>query len=630
MSFHHYNEIAEEAAAGGYSDIVLSMLARGANNYNKIAIAAARYGHSEIVDLAVEAGASAMGKIVAGAAESGSLDIIEKYWSRWLDPRAALTSAAEELQVDVIRWIIDQLRFPELYYDDIAQGAARGGHMELTKQMIEWGAEDFASIANNAASNGHWDIVDYLLETHPPLDYDTLAIEAAKRGEEDRVTQMIDLGASDYDMIAISAARGCTPGDSRYHQIIDSIAQHIHKTDIVATDAADKGCWDIVNIMIRRGITVPYTLVQTAASVGNWELVEQLDFDSNPTALAQAAASQGRIDIIERLLDRDDIDLTDVARAAAADGQVAVVDFIIDLARRERVRLSYNDIAIAAVGGSKGDPDLIVKLVTYGATNLLRIAEAAGGRGYDEIVDRMIEMGVTNYTRIAIGAAKYGREEVVDDMLRRGATINNKLVRTIIRSGLLRVVDRLIDQGLITNFDTVAESAAYMGYTGLVKEAIRSGATNFNEMAEASAQWGYLPIVKEVISRFDGDSTELALTAANMGWMNVVDFLVEAGVTTYTDIALLAIDQKYLTALRILLRGDVDYEKLANKAIDDDNREALLEVVVEASLSDKGMVLISQLVADNVTDLPEIIEYAYGLDRREVVSILEGTSKTIE
>jgi Ankyrin repeats (3 copies) len=121
--------------------------------------------------------------------------------------------------------------------------AARGGHMEIVKLMIEKGVTDFNSGMRNAAEGGHMEIVKFLIEKGATGFSGAMAY-AAKGGHMEIVKFMIEKGARDFDFTMRFAAKG--------------------------------GYMEIVKFMIEKGATNFVLAMENAAEAGHMEIVNYL------------------------------------------------------------------------------------------------------------------------------------------------------------------------------------------------------------------------------------------------------------------------------------------------------------------------------------------------------------------
>jgi len=84
--------------------------------------------------------------------------------------------------------------------------ASKLGKIELVKEVIEKGADDFDWAMIQAAENGHMEIVELMI-TNGAKYFDTAMAWAAENGHMEIVELMITNGAKDFNLSMISAAR---------------------------------------------------------------------------------------------------------------------------------------------------------------------------------------------------------------------------------------------------------------------------------------------------------------------------------------------------------------------------------------------------------------------------------------
>lgn len=132
---YDYNDAINEAALGGHTKIVISMLQKGANSYNITMAAASGGGYIEIVKLMLDLGAN--------------------------DYNNSMIMAAREGHIDIVKLMLD---LGANNYNDTLVDAAYGGHIDIVNLMVEKGANEYEYALRNAASAGHINVVKLLLE----------------------------------------------------------------------------------------------------------------------------------------------------------------------------------------------------------------------------------------------------------------------------------------------------------------------------------------------------------------------------------------------------------------------------------------------------------------------------------
>jgi ankyrin repeat protein len=121
--------------------------------------------------------------------------------------------------------------------------AARGGHMEIVKLMIEKGSTSFNSAMVNAALGGHMEIVKFLIEKGA-TDFNRAMANAAYRGHIEIVKFLIEKGATNFN--------------------------------IAMTTAAEEGYMKIVKLLIEKGADNFNNAIESAARGGHMEIVNYL------------------------------------------------------------------------------------------------------------------------------------------------------------------------------------------------------------------------------------------------------------------------------------------------------------------------------------------------------------------
>jgi len=121
----------------------------------------------------------------------------------------------------------------------IANGAALGGHIDIVKREIKNGASDYEEIANNAALGGHENIVKYAVEVLKVKNLVGLVHNAVISKNSQLVKYIVSLGMKNFNYIAaVSAANGIENilkyavknGANNFEQIgeVGAAGNHLH------------------------------------------------------------------------------------------------------------------------------------------------------------------------------------------------------------------------------------------------------------------------------------------------------------------------------------------------------------------------------------------------------------------
>ena len=165
-----YNTAMLKAALGGHTDIIKYLIdEKGARNFNETMASAARGGHTDIIKYLIdEKGANDFNEAMASAAEGGHIDIVKSMIEKGevigqeMDFDDAMGWAAYRNHLDIVNLMIDEKGARD--FNTAMARAARSGHMEMVKYLIEKGARYFNGAMKEAVIGGHLDIVKLMIE----------------------------------------------------------------------------------------------------------------------------------------------------------------------------------------------------------------------------------------------------------------------------------------------------------------------------------------------------------------------------------------------------------------------------------------------------------------------------------
>lgn len=166
-----YNFAMRNAAEGGHTELVKSLLDKGAYNYDQAMARAAYGGHIDIVELMLQKGATSYNLAMSAAAFGGHMDIINL-----------------------------MLKLGANDYNRTMDNAAFRGHMEIVKLMLDRGANNYNQTMADAALGGYTDIVRLMLERGANY-YKLTMYYAAERGYADIVKLLLENSVDDYKWI---------------------------------------------------------------------------------------------------------------------------------------------------------------------------------------------------------------------------------------------------------------------------------------------------------------------------------------------------------------------------------------------------------------------------------------------
>jgi hypothetical protein len=115
----------------------------------------------------------------------------------------------ESKTINIVKSGGETYQFPNRIYNYAMSIAARGGSLEIVKQMIRKGATELGESMRNAAENGHLNIVEYLTSKGPrDKDLEDGMAGAGRGGHLDIVKYLVSEGASDFGFLFFSAVEG--------------------------------------------------------------------------------------------------------------------------------------------------------------------------------------------------------------------------------------------------------------------------------------------------------------------------------------------------------------------------------------------------------------------------------------
>lgn len=168
----YINDISYISSKYNSEDILKYCLERGANNYQDIANNAAYNNKLELYSNDLN-----FNEIAAHAANGGNLDIIIKLKDK-------ITS-----------------------YCDVTIYSALSGNMEILLYAIEMGANNYKSIAYNAAKGGNFYIFKYIMSYTNKLNYNKVALYSVKSGNMDILKISLEEGANNYGKLLLKSCK---------------------------------------------------------------------------------------------------------------------------------------------------------------------------------------------------------------------------------------------------------------------------------------------------------------------------------------------------------------------------------------------------------------------------------------
>jgi ankyrin repeat protein len=130
---------------------------------------------------------------IESAAKDGYIDIVEYFINRGGDSSTAIYPAALYGHFDLIKYIVDNYNYPDVYLEDALTAAAEGGHLEILVFLMNKGYTN-GGLLHYAAKGGHIDVIKFLIDKGYNNWNDGLN-GAIVGGHMDLVKYFIELGA---------------------------------------------------------------------------------------------------------------------------------------------------------------------------------------------------------------------------------------------------------------------------------------------------------------------------------------------------------------------------------------------------------------------------------------------------
>jgi hypothetical protein len=165
-----------EAAKGGHLDILNLLIWLNPNRVSMIVTGAAHGNQRDLVEDYLDNRPEYLNEALFGAATGGHRELVQNLLHRGATIDSALNGAARGNHVELARWLLHQGARTKVSM------AAQYGSLEVMSLLLEqddpsyW--DDLGPALESAASRGHWDVVERLLQEDPPNRH--RAINAAK------------------------------------------------------------------------------------------------------------------------------------------------------------------------------------------------------------------------------------------------------------------------------------------------------------------------------------------------------------------------------------------------------------------------------------------------------------------
>jgi len=378
-----YNKAIRAAVGGGYLEIVKMMLDQGANLYiPDIIEIAAFYGHKEILQM---------------------LQVREPHWHN-----SAMVSAA------------------------------RGGHIEIVKTMLDLGATNYNEAMTWAAytKGGHREIVEMMLvlmnnDTTKPRSYDQALVYAAGGGHREIVQMILNYGGEglriyDYKRAMFLAAKEGHLGIMEMMLKKGANTSAVNEYNEAMLEAAKNGHQDVVERLLTLGANNYGWAMIEAAGGGHRKIVqiminlggENITIYYYNMAMIRAGEG-GHMEIVQWMLSRGANDYNSTMIRAAYGDHKKIIERMLSLMTINKIKPDYNNTMWVAAG--RGHKNIVQMMLNHGANNYDDAMRAAAQDGHHEIVEKMLDLGANNYNSAMRDAALGDHRGIVQMMLDLGA-----------------------------------------------------------------------------------------------------------------------------------------------------------------------------------------------------------------
>lgn len=536
--------------------------------------------HDEIVALLVEQGAEVD---VFAAAGLGDVAALEQLWEKPFPEKfdgsialVPLAFAARRGRVEAVRWLLAEDRTPPqppkfgpVYH------AASGGHRKVLTMLVEaeyaldeLGSsqyyDDEGTPLEIAARNGHAELVKFLIERGAKVegvprglkrsnDFDGPVgpmLAAIEKGHRDVVEALIDAGArldptpeeiaarNKFQRHVAPLQKAAYEGHLELCRLLLDRGANVHGPDEWSSplhSAAAQGHLEVCRLLVDRGADLKRGANPPSIVVAKVRGKEYRSGKGAGTPL-HVAAMHGHADVVEFLLkagcDPNAIGSDDLCTPLAS-----VVD---ELRGRENWTQRVEIVRmLVTAGGRLVESDYSQQLAYLGDPQLIATLEKRGAT-----FERTQSPGAKYPSSLMVAAISVGGKDVVRWLLAEGVDVEIPLERRQKGYGVTLLGDCghwgaklpalvLLDSGLAPT-PRDASMAAERGYLGTLGALIDEGAPGAAALDSAASQ-GRVDIVKYLVKRGvqlgDPDTGGVALrTAAARGEVAMVDLLLDAGV----------------------------------------------------------------------------------------------------
>lgn len=261
-----------------------------------------------------------------------------------------------------------------------------------------------------------------------------------------------------------------------------------------------------------------------------------------PSSACESAASAGRLDTLQLLVDMDVLPTAAAATAAAAGGYLHILEWINDYsaslitvnATRKAARYGHLECVRWLYYKKQNNPFVIMDAAKGGH---LDIVQYIGGMPYIS--------GLTSYQRAAATAARKGHLHIIKWLYEQGWMLNVSVAQNAAQSGHLEVLKWLHAIGMVFDKNVFAQAAA----SGNIKQLVwlkEIGCPFDSGVFEMSAVSGFTHIVKWAINNAPY-TDKVFLIACKYNHLHLVKLLISHGYTIPRDAINVAIARGYVS-----------------------------------------------------------------------------------
>ena len=191
----------------------------------------------------------------------------------------AMIEAAKEGHADIVKLMINK---GANHFNNTMREAARKGHTDIVKLMIEKGATEFNGAMEAASAGGHMDIVKLMIEKGA-YNFNGAVYFAIAKGHMDIVKLLIQKGAKIFNEYIYMAIR--YRNMDMLKLLLKNTKLEINEINRAMITAAQEGELSIVKLMVEKGATDFYKAIEAAEKRRNMNIIEYLKIKINKNKL---------------------------------------------------------------------------------------------------------------------------------------------------------------------------------------------------------------------------------------------------------------------------------------------------------------------------------------------------------